>query len=414
MPNARLTNAARWSVVALAASVPLGSATMNVVNAILLVFVLLAGGYRAHLARIKTHPFAIVSIALLLLLVLGVSWTSGPFDEAIRIIEKHARILCVALAVMLLLDERWQRRALMGWMLAMLLTLLLSYVHSLWAFPLARATREGVSGDHYIFKHHITQNVMMSVFVVAALCESIRAWRINSRAASYGWALVSIAAILNIVFFVAGRTGHLTLFISLVLVCALLLRGRRGLWIGAALVVALGLLAANSVHFRNGLISALTEVETRQETGENTSVGQRLGFAKASLALIAERPLAGSGTGSYAKEFCRVVETPQWCKLGSYNPHNQFLFFAVQLGLLGLIAYLAWLVSAAWMLRTQPLLTRTLGVSVLATLAVHSMVDSPLYIVTEGAWYPLMLGILTATTASNESASTQQATKLPL
>ena len=37
-----------------------------------------------------------------------------------------------------------------------------------------------------------------------------------------------------------------------------------------------------------------------------------------------------------------------------------------------------------------------LGFALLATLVVHSLLDSPLYIVTEGTWYPLMLGILAA------------------
>ena len=34
--------------------------------------------------------------------------------------------------------------------------------------------------------------------------------------------------------------------------------------------------------------------------------------------------------------------------------------------------------------------------TLLATLVVHSLLDSPLYIVTEGTWYPLMLGVLAA------------------
>jgi O-antigen ligase len=373
---------------------------MNIVSGILLLTLLLAGGYQPHVARIKSHPLSLVSIALLLLIVVGISWTSGSPNDVMRVTEKHARILCVVLAAILLFDERWQRRALMAWMLAMLLTLLLSYVHSLWAFPFARATREGISGDHYIFKHHITQNVMMSVFVVAALCEAVRSWHQKRALSTYAWTLVAFAASVNIVFFVAGRTGHLTLLLNLIIVCALLLRGRRVLLVGAFLLLSFGVLAVNSEHFRSGVIAAVSEVETRQETGADTSVGQRLGFAQTSLTLIAERPFAGWGTGSYAKEFCRVVDSPHWCKLGSYNPHNQFLFFAVQLGLLGLIAYVAWIVCAGWMLRKQPPLTAVLGYALLVTLIVHSLVDSPLYIVTEGAWYPLMFGILTAPVAT--------------
>jgi O-antigen ligase len=402
-------NVARWFVVALAASVPLGSATMNIMSACLLLAVIVAGGYRQHVVRIRSNLFAIASISLLLLLAFGTTWSTGPSHEAIRMTEKHARILLGVFAVITLLDARWQRRALMGWMAAMALTLVLSYVHSIWAFPLARATREAVSGDHYIFKHHITQNVMMSVFVVAALCEALRARQQGQARNASLWLAMATLAVFNIVFFVAGRTGHLTLLINLVVICVLLLRGRRALVAGAVMGIVMLVLATQSEHFRTGISAAVTEIETRQETGAETSVGQRLGFAEASLTLIAERPLIGWGTGSYAQEYCRIVATPQWCKTGSYNPHNQFLFFGVQLGLLGLVAYLLWFASAAWMLRRQPPLTRALGFCVLATLLVHSMLDSTLYIVTEGAWYPLMLGILTATTESTEPMAQAEA-----
>ncbi len=360
--------------------------------------VIVAGGYRRHVERIRHSTFALASMALLVLIVIGSAWTTGPLDEAIRIIEKHARVLCAVFAICLLLDERWQRRALMAWFASMALTLVLSYLHSLWAFPLARATTEGIQGDHYIFKHHITQNVMMSVFVVTAICEAMRAWQQKRRQSMYLWAFVACAAIINILFFVAGRTGHLTLLVNLVVVCLFLLQGRRLLVVGTCLVLLFGVLAVSSVHFRHGLISAISEVESRHLNGAETSVGQRLGLAQGAMTLIAERPLLGWGTGSYAKEFCRVVAAvPHWCKLGSYNPHNQFLFFGAQLGALGIMAYFAWLSAAAWGLRKQPPLTRAVGFCVLATLILHSLFDSPLYIVTEGAWYPLMLGILTAT-----------------
>lgn len=378
---------------------------MNIVSAMLLICLVLAGGYGQHLARIRSQPFAIASAGLLLLLITGMLWTTGPPNEAMRIVEKHARILCAVFAVMLLLDEKWQRRALMAWFASMLLTLGLSYLHSLWAFPLARATRDGLVGDHVIFKHHITQNVMMSVFVIAAACEVIRSRQQGDLRRALWWTALTAGSVINIIFFVAGRTGHLTLAINLLVVCVALLRGRQRLLVGAVAVGVLALMASASDRIRMGIDTAVSEVESRDATGIDTSIGQRLGYAQTSIELIKARPFLGWGTGSYATEFCRIAETAEWCVRGSYNPHNQFLFFGVQLGALGILAYVAWLLTAAWALRKQPPLTRALGFCVLATLVVHSMLDSPLYIVTEGAWYPLMLGILTATTDSSKVSS---------
>jgi O-antigen ligase len=140
----------------------------------------------------------------------------------------------------------------------------------------------------------------------------------------------------------------------------------------------------------------VSEVESHQATGAQTSAGQRMEFARKSIELIVARPALGWGTGSYSRQYCLIARSAEWCKLGSYNPHNQFLYFGVQLGIVGILAYLLWFASVAYALRPVSRVQRALGYSALTTLFVHSLLDSPLYIVTEGTWYPLMLGILLA------------------
>ena len=388
-----------WLVVAVAASVPLGTAASNVLGGALLLTLIAAGGYKVHWQRLRVHPFALVTLALCVVIVLGVVYSNASAEEIQRALKKYVRLLYVPIAILLLVDERWRRRALLAWMAAMLLTLALSYLHAAWAFPLARSTREGEWGDHYIFKHHITQNVMMSVFVVAAFAE---AWRLRTQASAqwriFAWIAVALAAAINILFFVWGRAGYLTLFVNLCVVLGLLVLARDKL----ATFVAAGLIAltlgaaslSGSLHQRFN--AAISEVESAQELGIDTSMGQRIEYASKSVDLIAARPVLGWGTGSYAMEYCRIAKSPEWCKRGSYNPHNQFLFFAVQFGGVGVLALVVWLVAAGVTLRRLPLSEQLVGYAVLATLVVHSLVDSPLYIVTEGIWYPLMLGIFAA------------------
>ena len=398
----------KWSalwLVAAAAAVPLGTGPSNVIGGCLFFTLLAAGGYREHWARIRRHPFALATIVLFAVIFLGVSYSNAPFDEIRRTLTKYARLLYAPIAIAVLYDGRWRRRALLAWMLSMLLTLVLSYLHSVWAFPLARATREREIGDHFIFKHHITQNVMMSVFAIAAFAQ---AWRLRAQrlagsnvAAQWMWLWITVAfaAAVNVLFFVLGRTGYLTLLVNLVVVVlvAFVAAKDRRLMVVAASLMVIGIGAAvNSQTVHSRLQAAINEVESSQERGISTSMGQRMEYASKSIDLIKARPILGWGTGSYAMEYCRIAKSPEWCKLGAYNPHNQFLFFAVQFGLLGLVALLAWLVLAGVAMQKLPLADRLLGLSLLATLCVHSMLDSPLYIVTEGTWYPLMLGILAA------------------
>ena len=389
-----------WLTVAVAASIPLGTATTNVLGALLLIALILAGGYKTHWQRWRVHPFAIATLVLCAVIFIGISYSNAPMDEIVRALKKYARLLYAPIAIAVLVDGRWRRRALLAWMAAMLLTLVLSYIHAVWAFPLARATREHELNDHYIFKHHITQNVMMSVFAVAAFAE---AWRLRARTDSrwriYAWMCIAFAAAINILFFVWGRAGYLTLFVNLLvvaLVAFMAARDTRLTWVAGGLITVVFAAAATSDMVHQRFHAAVSEVESSQERGIATSIGQRMEYASKSVDLIEARPVLGWGTGSYAMEYCRIAKSAEWCKLGSYNPHNQFLFFAVQFGMLGLVALLAWLVTAGLSLRRLPIHEQLVGYSLLATLVVHSLLDSPLYIVTEGTWYPLMLGIFAA------------------
>ena len=399
-PEPTLLNWCGWLVVAVAFSVPLGSATSNVLGGALLLTLIATGGYVAHWQRWRVHPFALATLILCAVIFLGASYSNAPGDEIRRALIKYFRLLYAPIAIAVLTDERWRRRALLAWMSAMLLTLALSYLHIVWAFPFGKIHQPHELDDHFVFKHHITQNVMMSVFFVAAFAEAWRC-RLAGEQAARGWAWVAVAAVaaVNILYFVHGRAGYITLLVNLTVIAVVAFVAARDarLRIAAAALMGVALIAASaSGMVRERLHTALTEAESSQEQGIKTSIGQRIEYASKSIELIESRPVLGWGAGSYAMEYCRIAKSPEWCKIGAYNPHNQFLFFAVQFGLLGLVALLAWLLAAGWVMRTLPLGDKLVGYSLLATLLVHCLLDSPLFIVTEGTWYPLMLGIFAA------------------
>ena len=399
-PERTLLNWCGWLVVAVAFSVPLGSALSNVLGGALFLMLIATGGYLAHWQRLRVHPFAWVTLILLALIVIGATYSNAPSDEIRRTLIKYSRLLYAPIAIAVLTDERWRRRALLAWMLAMLITLLLSYLHIVWAFPFGKLHQPHELDDHFVFKHHITQNVMMSVFFVAAFAE---AWRCHlagkQSARGWMWIAVAAAAAVNILYFVHGRAGYVTLMVNLIVVAFLAFAAARDvrLRLAAAALVAIALIAATASDVvRERLHTAFTEAESSQDQGIKTSIGQRMEYATKSFELVEARPVFGWGAGSYAMEYCRIADSPEWCKIGAYNPHNQFLFFAVQFGVVGLIALVAWLLTAGWVMRKLPLGDKLVGYSLWATLLVHCMLDSPLFIVTEGTWYPLMLGIFAA------------------
>jgi len=82
-----------------------------------------------------------------------------------------------------------------------------------------------------------------------------------------------------------------------------------------------------------------------------SSMGQRYTFWEYSIKLIAEKPLLGHGTGSFAKEYERIAHNEH---LITKNPHNEFLMISVQLGLLGLLIYLGFLANQYYCAKKLP------------------------------------------------------------
>ena len=89
---------------------------------------------------------------------------------------------------------------------------------------------------------------------------------------------------------------------------------------------------ANRIN--EGFANTQAFLQPKPEQTES-SMGQRYTFWKYSLKLIAEKPLLGHGTGSFAKEYQRIAMGEQFITV---NPHNEFVMVGVQLGLLGVLA----------------------------------------------------------------------------
>ena len=123
------------------------------------------------------------------------------------------------------------------------------------------------------------------------------------------------------------------------LVAFIAARDRRLMLVAASFVAVAALAAAESDSVQQRLHVAISEVESsagaRHHHVDRPAYGIRPQIDRTDPRTT--RAL-GWGTGSYAMEYCRIAKSPEWCKLGAYNPHNQFLFFAAQFGLLGLVA----------------------------------------------------------------------------
>lgn len=74
---------------------------------------------------------------------------------------------------------------------------------------------------------------------------------------------------------------------------------------------------------------------------KGTSIGLRITWAINSFELIKNNPILGVGTGDFPNEYKKIHHKISPQVADTTNPHNMYLLVAVQLGLVGLVSFLA-------------------------------------------------------------------------
>lgn len=391
-PHRKLDNVAKMFLVCSVFFTPFGNAPAYIFMGLTLVFWLAAGGYGERWNAIRTSYFAWSIVILYALLLVGALYSFADPSDIKQELGKYARLLFGILAISLLQERVWRERGINAFALAMFITLAISLVSLAVPIPFMDGASGKMGGSHHVFKDKILHNLMMSFFVLVML---VKYKQTTDQRLRVAYLLIALCAAINIIFFVHGRIGYLSLAVVLVIFINFYgSAGRRWKW-GGAIVLAFVAAFYVSDSFKERIELVISEARTYDSTNV-TSVGARIAMARISLDLIGERPIFGWGTGAYGEEFCSRADSDKLCKVGGYHPHNQFLAFGVQLGVIGILAYVLLLISAirhAWLLDTPQ---KVLGLGLIGALLVDSLFHGPLFLVGEAQFFILMLAVLLA------------------
>lgn len=391
----------QWCVILIGLFTPISTALDNM----LLVLILLGCGlWFRNVAHIATsHPIARTAISLFFVIFLAMFYGATPLKDAAVTLVKYLDLMFIPVFIFLISNETVQRRARYAFLLAMAVTLLLSYLVGLGVLPvMAWMNVLTIVTNPAIFHSHITQNNMMAFAVFLALIE----WReANTKTQMLGWGLFVILGIINIVFMVQGRTGYLIL---LVLVgwfgwttLERVIRRRdlnlgwqkKWLFLFVLFLGAVGTYHISSrLHDRAALVISEYQAWMQNNSG-NTSIALRLDFYSNAFGIVKDNPLLGVGTGGFAAAYAQQVQDRD--DLLTRNPHNEYLNIAVQAGSVGLV-FLLLLFYTLW--RYAPLLPTPLEQDaarglVLAYL-VNCMINSALMDHADGLFFAFMTGVL--------------------
>ena len=341
---------------------------------------LLAGQFMTLPDTLKKNPVAAWSLLLFFCFIVGLCYGSATYSEAVSMLSKYRELIFIPVLAPFLASERHRCRVWKAFVIASVLILLISYLMN---FGILDLNRQGDPA----FKSRITHSIFISFF--AFFCAH-KAYDGKGYEKLY-WILFLVSAY-NLFFVVEGRTGQL-IAVSLVLLFGVQRFTKRVL---VLTVLVTGLLFAlfltfsdKATRFNEGVVNMQSDLKSGPEQTES-SMGQRYMFWRYSLKLIAEKPVLGHGTGSFAKEYERIARGES---LMAKNPHNEFLMIAVQLGLVGVFIYLGFLVSQYYCARKLPNKEKWLAQGILLTLVVTSLFNTPIMDHAEGHWFVTMIAL---------------------
>lgn len=325
--------AARWTLVAATFSLVLPTALMSLLLVLLAIFWFLSGNFARKWALVRANPAALAAAALFALYGFGTLYSPVPWEESLGVWSKYLKLLFIPIVVSLLDDTQWRRRAADAFLWGMLLVLAVSYLKFLGWIP-----HVDNGQGYFMFKGRIAQNIFMAFTVYLLL---VRAYWDASRRML--WACLALVAAANVLFLVNGRTGQLLLPVMLIFFLAQHW-GKRGAAIAtmgmAALATALVVFFGQDDLQKMRLFQVLPEIQTHQHEGPlKTSSGLRLEFYKNTLAIAAEQPWFGWGTGSFKKVYA-LHESSNPYATSVANPHNEYVFTIQQLGFFGFVTLL--------------------------------------------------------------------------
>ncbi|MGH6609570.1 MAG: O-antigen ligase family protein, partial [Burkholderiaceae bacterium] len=263
----------------------------------------------------------------------------------------------------------------------------------------AAQTLSDVKGG-IVMRNHVTQSLALTMGAALALVLALYARRGSWQ--QWTWAGAAALMIANVIFVAYARSGYVAL--GTIAVAAAL-----GFWRGRGRVVALiavTLLIVAALEYspliKKRFTLAIDEVTQTTAAAEITPMGIRVMMWDTAAAIARESPLIGHGLGSFAQQYQRVVvqRYTGWKATLTADPHNQYLLILVETGLLGLAAFVWFLLSALRQPVSGPF--RVIGLAMLLAWCITSLFSSHFHTFNEGHLIALMLGMCLAREVSHQ------------
>ncbi len=326
-------------------------------------------------------------------MALSVLWSAVGPVEALWSWSRHARILTILILLCLIANLAEARAVLRVFVWGQLFVVLSAWMLVL-KLPVPWATGAW-QGSFAVYSSYLEQGISQAVLVALLWFQRDHVFGPRGRWLALGLAVATAVLTIGLM---PGRSGHMVLLGVLTLALFHELPRRLRWAVLLAPMLGVVLMFQLSTTFRERMTQVGSEVAMhRQGSAQETSSGARLEYWRASLQAITEQPLLGHGAGSWNQAY-RRLKGPQVSSLydTASDPHQLFLLWAVEGGLLGL-ALLCAVLATLWRYGSRLAAAdgHALQAMVLA-LVISGLFNSMIYGIGMGDFFCIGLGILAA------------------
>ncbi|MCB1827535.1 MAG: O-antigen ligase family protein [Coxiellaceae bacterium] len=350
--------------------------------------ILLSGNWTTKWSLIKNNPIALTFFTFFAIYLLGTAYTIGSRADIREILLRFCWLLLTPLWIPLFIEKKWQQRGINAFLIAMTITLILSFfkyfnwIHSLrfWSLLNHRLVYSHAS----IFKDYIIQSFLMSITAIIFFHRFMQ----NKQ---WLYAILFLGATTNIFFISQSRTGYLIFILLFSYAVFSQMRLKKALTIFAssiAILAAALIILPSPIHTRS--IEAIRDVQQWDKGEETTSLGYRMAWQINALNLIKQRPILGYGTGSIKAAYATLPKKDTEQTGVVNNSSSGYLNIAIQFGIVGLIITLGMLLLqwrySFFLPKEQSLLIQAM----LIAICVGNIANSWFMDFTQGHFYALV------------------------
>jgi len=383
-----LSQAGAFAVIATCFFIPFSTAFTALFSSLAVLFWLLSGKFLKLPETLRTSSVSLVAILLFLLFLIGLLYSPAELSDGLSNLKKYRELIFFPIVFSLLHGKRWaQVSAENGFIAGCIVLMLVSFGMSLSLITSDRF------GDSLVY--HITHSFFMAILIFWSAQRATGSKQIDR----YFWMFIAVVALVNLTFLAPGRIGMLVLICLAILYCIQHFSFKKQVAGFILLSIISATLYFSSDNISSRISGAVDEIQTYNQGSSRSSMGMRLDWYNNCLTLFLERPVFGYGTGGFEVAHDKLIEGSE--TKATDNPHNEYLFIAVQLGGAGLFLFLLLL---SMELRSSMKLEKTnrfLLQGIVVSMAVGCLLNSFLYDSLQGHYFAFLSAVM-LTTSQNK------------